>query len=98
MLFTKKTSTETTTQELIDALNTHMFSLEPDSPEYDKCLNQKEKLTKSLSLETNDKFKISPDVLVTVAANLAGILLILNHERLHVATSKALSFVIKPKA
>lgn len=39
--------------------------------------------------------KVSPDTLVSVAANLTGILLILNFERAGVVTSKAMSFLGK---
>lgn len=39
--------------------------------------------------------KVSPDVLATVGGNLAGILLILNYERVGIVTSKALGFVQK---
>lgn len=38
---------------------------------------------------------IDVNTVVLVAGNLAGILLILNHERLHVVSSKALGFVLK---
>lgn len=40
---------------------------------------------------------VSMETLVTVGANLAGILLILNHERMNVVASKALGFVMKSK-
>jgi hypothetical protein len=33
----------------------------------------------------------------TVIGNLTGILLILNYERAHVVTSKAIGFVLKPR-
>lgn len=40
---------------------------------------------------------ISPDVALTVVANLVGIMIIVGHERAHVVTSKALNFVMKAK-
>jgi hypothetical protein len=40
---------------------------------------------------------ISKDTLATVGANLLGILMIIKHERVNVITSKALSFVIRPR-
>ena len=40
-------------------------------------------------------FGMKPETLAIIAANLLGILLILNHERLNVVTSKAVSFVKK---
>lgn len=42
-----------------------------------------------------DKKKISPDTALVVAGNLAGILLILNFEKLDIVRSKAMSFVLK---
>ena len=40
-------------------------------------------------------WKVSPDTLVIVGANLLGIILILKFEQLDIITTKALSFVIK---
>ena len=40
-------------------------------------------------------WKFTPDTLLIVGGNLAGILLILNFERLDIVRSKALSFVLK---
>lgn len=40
-------------------------------------------------------WKVSPDTLLIVGANLLGIMLILNHERLDIISTKALGFVIK---
>lgn len=40
-------------------------------------------------------WKISPDTLAVVLCNLVGILLILNHEKIDIVTSKALGFVMK---
>jgi len=39
--------------------------------------------------------RISADTLATIAANLAGIIVLMNHERAHVIASKAFSFVKK---
>lgn len=95
-MFKRKPKTDTTTQELIDSAKSFLFSLDPTSPDYESTLTQIERLHK---LHLKDKEAgISPDVMVTVAANLLGIVLILNHERLHVVSSKALSFVMKSKA
>lgn len=43
------------------------------------------------------KWKVSPDTLAVVFGNLAGILLILNFEKLDIVRSKAMSFVLKGK-
>jgi hypothetical protein len=41
--------------------------------------------------------KVDPNLVVSAATNLLGILLILNHERLDIITSKAISFVSKTR-
>lgn len=95
-MFKRKPKTETTTQDLIDTAQTQLFTHDADSPEYETILNQIERLHKLLLKDK--EAAISPDVLLTVSANLVGILLILNYERLSVVTSKAMSFVMKTKA
>lgn len=39
--------------------------------------------------------RVNPDTMLTVAANLFGIFMILKHERVDIITSKAMSFVPK---
>lgn len=96
-MFKKKIHDETTTQDLIDAANSRLFGLEPDTDEYNKVLDQIERLHKLKSRERDDRFKVSADTLVIVGANLLGIVLILNYEKLDIVTSKALGFVGKSK-
>lgn len=79
---------------IIQALS-DMQSLSPETPEYAKALSAVSTLTKLK--EHNAPKTVSPDVLITAGANLAGILLILHYERVHVVASKALSFVMKLK-
>jgi hypothetical protein len=40
-------------------------------------------------------WKITPDTILVVGGNLAGILLILNFEKMDIVRSKAMSFVLK---
>lgn len=47
--------------------------------------------------KSNSSQSVSPDTMWTVIGNLTGILLILNYERAHVVTSKAIGFVLKPR-
>lgn len=42
-------------------------------------------------------FPVEPEALMRLAGNLAGILLILQYERLNVISTRALGFIIKPK-
>lgn len=66
----------------------HMSDLHPGSDEYDKAL----KHLKALS-ELQKGARINPEVIVGAVTNLAGILLVLNYERLNVISSRAMMFV-----
>lgn len=82
-------------QDVIDHVQTLMMSTDSDSPELSELTETLEKLYKMQS--SKKTHQVSPDALLAVAGNLLGIGLILNHERLHVVTSKALGFVMKTK-
>lgn len=60
------------------------------SDEYVAMLDQMAKLYK-----LREENMISMDTWATIAANLAGIVIILNHERAHVIASKSFGFVKK---
>jgi len=94
-VFKKKTKHETTTQDLIDTANTQLFGLQIGTEEYKNAADELERLHKLNSREKENKFHVSADTLVIAGANLLGIALILNFERLNVVTSKALGFVRK---
>jgi hypothetical protein len=65
------------------------------SDEYGLILDRLSKLHK---MKEEDKpASISPDTLLMVGANLVSIVLIIKHEQFNVITSKALSFVIRPR-
>ena len=59
----------------------------------DYNLKEAELLIKQADLERRGK--ISPDTVIMIAGNLAGILLILNFEKVGVVTSKAMGLLIK---
>ena len=59
----------------------------------DYTLKEEEILIKQADLERRGK--ISPDTVIMIAGNLAGILLILNFEKVGVVTSKAMGLLIK---
>lgn len=86
-------------QTKLDAeINSALEKLEaiPDktSKDYGNLVDHISRLHK-LKAEEKPK-QVNPDTMVIVAANVVGILMILNHERLHPITSKALNFVAKP--
>lgn len=68
---------------------------QPDSPDFIKLMNTAERLQKMLN--HNSTPAVSREVLLTVAGNLVGIVLILKHEWANPITSKALGFVIRPR-
>lgn len=84
---------ETPLQAATNELLRELVTVNGDSEQAERIVAR---LTELNELKkTNTSAPISKDVLVTAGANLAGILLILNHERAHVVTSKALAFVMK---
>lgn len=83
--------------ETIDYVQEKLLTMDPDSEEFAKTLDQYDKLQKIKSSERKDEDRLSKDVLVTVAANIVGIVAILSYEHVHPVTSKALGFVLKTK-
>jgi dsDNA-binding SOS-regulon protein len=66
-----------------------------ESEEYVKMLTVAERLHELMV--TKKSPAVSRETLITVGANLLGILMILNHEYAHPVTSKALGFVIRAR-
>lgn len=95
-MFTKKTVIEDPAlQAEIDALLSDMSNADRSSKEY---LTMTDQLVKLYGLKDDkSKRRVSADTLAVVAGNLAGILLIVGHEKAHVVTSKALGFVMKAR-
>jgi hypothetical protein len=94
----KKTQTEPSAlEDAIDNLLSEMKSTDPISDEYGKLVERLDKLHKMKVAEKDNRKRVSADTIVTVGANLAGIVLILGFERAHIVTSKALGFVLKSK-
>ena len=91
----KKNDTNTTGMKLvIDAATAELLKHDPQSDEYKKIVDQLERLNK-IAASNNSREKINPNGLIAVAGNLAGIGIIVGHERLAVITSKAIGFVGK---
>ena len=79
--------------DAIEEIYSEMKGFTADSEEYCKMTDQ---LLKLHSMKTVDRsHRVSPDTLATIGANVLGIALILHYERLHVVTSKALTFVTR---
>jgi ABC-type hemin transport system substrate-binding protein len=82
-------------QTAIDETLAQLKGLEATSNEYIEIMEQVTALYKLQ--EKNSPKRVSPDTVLVVVGNLAGIALILGYEQAHVVTSKALAFVIKSK-
>lgn len=91
-----KNNADASQQSLDDAikqLQDHMAICDGDSEEYATMLNRLERLHKLR--EKSARKKVSPDTLLLVGGNLAGILIIVSYEHGRAITSKALSFAGK---
>lgn len=94
-MFKKTPSAELTALDnAIDKIYFEMDLVKSHTDEYDMMSDQLVKLMK-LKEEVSSGKRISPDVMAGIVANIGGILLILQYERVHVVASKALSFVSK---
>lgn len=81
---------------LDDAIASVLSDLDGFTSETEEYAASVDRLVKLYAIrEANQPKKISPDTLVIVAANLLGIMIIVNHERMNVITSKALAFLPK---
>lgn len=78
--------------EEIDAVIEEMAVEHADTEKYRQMADNLEKLCKAKSYDSQSKASV-----VGAAASILGILLVLNYEKLDVVTSKALSFIVKPK-
>lgn len=68
----------------------------PNTSEFDRLLDELERVS---ALKTTETWwqRMDPSQAAAVVANLAGVALIVNHERLNVVTSKALSMLFRSK-
>jgi hypothetical protein len=85
------TALDTAIETALEKLN----DLNPGTKEYIVQIDQIAKLI-AFKEKTTPK-RISPDTLAIIGGNLAGILIIVSYERVHIVTSKALGFIIKPR-
>lgn len=77
--------------EEIARLTAKLGTMNPLDDDYSKILELISKLTKARA-EKNER-AISMDTILTIGANIAGLLLVLNYERLNVISTKALTMV-----
>ena len=94
-MFSKKPKTETGLEIAIETVLSEMQGYESTSDEYAIMVDQLKKLYKLKALDQPERVK--PDTLALVVGNLLGIILIVGHERAHIVTSKAVSFILKAR-
>ncbi len=81
---------------LDDAIESAILRLNnypPHTDEYAKTVAQLERLYSFKTAKSSRR--VTPDTLAIVLGNLAGIVIIVGHERAHLVTSKALTFIQK---
>lgn len=79
----------------IERLTRQLADISPLSDDYSKILKLISELTEARS-KKNER-AVSTDVILTIGANIIGMLLVLNYERLNVISTKALTMVWKSK-
>lgn len=77
----------------IARVHTALATEELDSDKYKLLLDRL--VTLNSLKEDTSRSKLSGDVKATIIANLAGIVILMTHERAHVITTKAISFLPK---
>lgn len=90
----------TTLEVAITRLISQMGDHDGETEEYTTMVDNLKTLMEARQIESEVESRddINVETIATVAANLVGILMILHYERANIVTSKALSFVIKPKS
>lgn len=89
----KKPSSDSGLEKAIEQVYSEMQGYSADQDEFAAMVDQ---LVKLHAIKTdNNRPRVSPDTWATIAAHLVGITIIVGHERTHIVTSKALSFVQK---
>lgn len=80
----------------IAKLYSRMDSVDPESPEYRKCLVNLTRLHEMKNSNSSSR-RPSPDAILAAIASVGGILVIVAYEHSHVLTSKGLGFILKAK-
>lgn len=81
--------------EEIDNVVAALGKMDPSSGQYEIAAKNLETLCRAKSYKSSST--VSADTLVGVAANLLGIVMILNYEQLHVVGSKTLNLLFKSR-
>lgn len=97
MLKFSKKKEKTELEEAIDVRIANLSVSQGEAEEDKKSIdNLKELVSVKTELEGR-KHSIDPNTILSVAGSLAGVLLVINHERLNVITSKAMGLILRIK-
>jgi uncharacterized protein YdcH (DUF465 family) len=91
---TVKDTTPSALDEIIERFEKVMVELDPTDVNYQKMLDQLNQLYKIRETEKSPR-RVDANTLAIILGNLAGIVLVINAERLHVLTSKAASMAFR---
>lgn len=91
MLFKKKNTLITDLDKELEQIYSDMSTMDRGTESYQRMVDQYSKLMDVK--EKHERRRISPEVLVATAGQIAMILLVLHYEKADVITSKAMSFV-----
>lgn len=93
----KKSETEILAETEIKKIYASLeLMTDPSEEEYEKAIDQLVKLHKLMESESSHR-RISYDKLADLALSALGLLVVVNHERIHVITTKALDVVRKTR-
>ena len=78
-------------EEEIQKVLTRLSELEPTDDKYQPLVSRLKELTEAR--ERKSSMTVSPDVLISAAVNIIGLILIMNFEKTGIITSKAFSLI-----
>lgn len=97
-MFTNHKAEQTDLDHAIAKVFSDMKVIGSADEKFNTCMEHLERLYKLKEIDNNvAPKKLSPDTIAIVVGNLAGILMIIGHERANVLTSKALNFVLRAR-
>ena len=85
-----------TFQKELDRALTELSKFDVGSEEYAKAIKNIDMLCAARAQKATDAPSI--DTILMVAANLLGIIVVLNYEQTHILTSKAMNFILKGRS
>ena len=93
----KEETSEALLKEEMKTLTKSLSTMDPANPKYEETLKTLERVTKLQKEISSEKQKVSPDAILGFIANIGGIVMVLQHEKLNVITSKAFNMVSRVK-